>query len=347
MIETLLENKVRWLAGDGPQGGRVVYSRCVLSRNLADFPFPARCSMDERSAIEERLLGAMADWGWEYLSFQKLNQTKGRMLVERDVAGSDLARAEGPRGVLVNEDQSLSVSINGEDHLAIRGTGPGLELSEVWRKVSAVEDLLTETLDFAYDERLGYLTSSIHNVGTGLKASAALHVPFLLLSNQLGGIKKARAKLYDIASMFKKQPGTKCPLQRISNVATLGRSEEETIFHLKQLVQDIMEREDQALAAYQVEMPEQLADDVGRALGLARGARLLAFEETVSILSSIRTGIALGLAEGCSIAQINALLVEAQHAHVKRGITGECNELALNRERARLVRSRLTPEMRN
>ena len=40
---------------------------------------------------------------------------------------------------------------------------------------------MEEKIDYAFDEKQGYLTSCPTNVGTGMRASVMMHLPALLL----------------------------------------------------------------------------------------------------------------------------------------------------------------------
>ena len=343
MLKTLQDKKAGWLSGDGPNSGSVLCSYCTLSRNLADFPFPAKCSDDEKTTVEERILSITETdrsfTGWRYFPFKEMSRDELRFLVECRITGNDVARANGSRGVLVSEDHTLSLSINGEDHICIRAMSSGLQLNEVWKKIAHIEEKLSHELDFAFDERLGYLTASIYDVGTTLKAGAIAHLPGMLMTNEFNAVQKDCSKLYSITPMFRKLSSCQSPLQKIENIATLGRSEEEIIFHLKQLILEIIQKEKNSIAKFRLEAPSHIEDDVGRALGLARGAHLVAFEEAIFILSALRTGINLEILKDYTFRQINELLIGSQHAHVKLRIDGDCDERTLNMERASLFRS--------
>lgn len=347
MVETLLDKPALWLAGDGPEADVIVNTYGVLARNLADFPFPAKCSEDERHTIEERALaaldGAPTLSGGQYLSMQRLDRKEARFLSERCLVAPDLFASRGARGVFVSEDQCACVMINSSDHIGIQVMASGMQPSEVWLRLSAIDDALAVALDFAFDKRLGYLTSSISQVGTGLKAAVIGHFPGLAMTNATSGIDaRVNRDRHAFDGLFKSSGTTLGDLFVLSNQATLGRSEEETMFHLKHLAGNILADERTSRESVLSLLPRGIQDRVGRALGIARGARMLELAEALTLLSSIRLGVATGNAEGCTIQGVNELLLASQNGHLEMKVGHACDELTLSMERADLFRARFT-----
>jgi len=347
MVETLVDKPAQWLAGDGPDAGLVVNTYGVLARNLADFPFPSRCSEDERRAIEERVLGALDGVpglaSGQYLSLLRLDRKEARFLSERCLIVPDLAASRGPRGAFVSEDQCASVMINGTDHVVIQVMASGVQPTEVWARLSAIDDALAAALDFAFHKRLGYLTSMFSQVGTGLKAAVIAHLPGLVMTNKVAGIEQRLGRdRHSFECLFRVGGATVGDLYVISNQATLGRSEEETMFHLKHWASQITTEERAARETMLRDLPRGIQDRVGRALGISRGARLLDFGEAMTLLSSIRLGIETGNAEGLAIQTVNELLLGSQNGHLEMKAGHSCDDLTLSMERADLFRARFS-----
>src|SRR5690606_5752166 len=143
------------------------------------------------------------------------------------------------------------------------------------------------------------------------------------LEGAFGDLKDARGDLY-----------------LLQNRRTLGRSEDEVVYHMKHAAADLVAQEKAARDSLMAENPRALEDRVGRALGVARGARLLEYGEALALLSSLRLGLALDLASGYSLQQINQLLVASQRAHIEIKQGRECDDYTLSIERADLFRAR-------
>lgn len=191
VVDTLLDKLPAWLAGESAVDTTVVLAtQCTLARNLGDFPFPHRCSDEDRRAVETRVLNTLDNLNLlasgRYYPMQELCGREQCFLAERRIVTRDMLGAKGAHGVFIAEDQSLSIMLNGADHLCVRVIRAGAQAQEAWAQVNLLDDTLGGALDFAYDERLGFLSAALAHVGTGLKLSALLHLPALSLTNRLG-----------------------------------------------------------------------------------------------------------------------------------------------------------------
>lgn len=340
-----MDKPADWLVGSGPDADLVVMSRCRLFRNLADFPFPNQCTLDEKRVVEERITGCLDSMNLlatgQYYSLGDLDVREKRFLIERRLVNPTLLNSEGPCGVYIADDQSLSITINDADHLTVTGLASGLQPQEVWSRINLIDDTLAGALDFAFSDRLGYLTTSIAHVGTGFKAGALLHLPGLAIANLLGATAEDVATKRHVLENYP-DPGRPAAgdLFVLTNTSTLGRSEEETVFHLKHLAGELIEKEKETREQVRSEAPLQLEDRVGRALGIARNARLLASNEADSLLSSLRLGVSSGLLDQFSLQQINDVFIASQNAHIEMKCGHSCDEFQLSAERADLFRAR-------
>ncbi len=103
--------------------------------------------------------------------YQMDQQSKMKM-VAKHLISPELIK-QPAAGVLVNDDESLSVMINEEDHIRIQAMGTDTTL-RLYNQASSIDDELDRSLDISYDEQLGYLTTCPTNIGTGMRASVML-----------------------------------------------------------------------------------------------------------------------------------------------------------------------------
>ncbi len=379
VASTLTDRLPGWLAGESPDGAEAVCCQCSLARNLSDFPFPARCTDDEKRAIEARITSVLDGLSLfstgRYYSLPELSSREVRFLAERRLVTYELMCARGPRGVYVSEDQSLSIMVNGLEHLCLRAIKPGVQLQEAWAQLNLLDDTLRGMLDVAFDDRLGFLTCALNNVGTGLKSSALLHLPALAMANRIaeraelaaahhlvlrgvriGGVEERPPRsvsLFDAPldhvsdeALYTDMEGalgspvneTQGDLFLLVNRGTLGLSEEELVFQVRQAALDLITLEHEVRAVLLKDSPRALEDQSGRARGIAGGARLLSFSEGLGLLSSLRLGIGTGVLSGFALSRVNELLLASQGAHLEMAKGRKCDPLALSVERADLFR---------
>lgn len=345
MVETFLDTQARWLTTKTEESDVVLGCQCRLSRNLTDFHFPDHCTADDRHAIVERIQSALDNLGLlatgSYFPLEDLDAREVRFLVERRLIAPDFLDREGPRAIYITDDQSMSIAINGEDHLVMRALGPGLQVQETWQRLNLVDDTLASMLDYAYNERLGYLTSAVSNVGTGLKVRAFLALPSLTMRGVLPLIdEEVRAKRHTIEALYGSKDKASGDLFQIGNISTLGRSEDEILFHLKHLAGVVMERERSERERLLSETPAQIQDRVGRALGVAAGARILGFGEGLALLTSLRLGRAVGQLDNVTYPVLNEVFMASHNAHLELRGGSTANDMAIRRERATLFRQK-------
>ena len=93
-----------------------------------------------------------------------------------------------------------------------------------------LDDWIEEEIDYAYDEERGYLTSCPTNVGTGLRASVMMHLPGLVLTQQLNQIIPAINQLgLVVRGIYGEGSQALGNIFQISNQITLGKSEKDIV----------------------------------------------------------------------------------------------------------------------
>lgn len=139
---------------------------------------------------------------------------------------------------------------------------------------------------------------------------------------------------------------TEGDLYQLRNRSTLGHSEEELVLHLKQTAAEIIRRETELRERLREQYTDVLEDRVERARALATNARLIPFDESFTLLSSLRLGVTLGLISDRTVADLNGSLIHCQGAHVERQLqpgVDTLDELSLKRLRARQFKRLFAP----
>lgn len=343
MIETLLDRMGSWVSNGGPDADVFLATYCRLARNLSDFPFPERCSDEELTAIEERVLSALEtlDIQGQYYPLHKLEPLEIQFLVERRVISAQMLDANGARGVFLTRDGSIAFAINDLNHVTVRGFAAGYQLNEITARIAVFDDELSGGLDYAFADRLGFLTPDLRDVGTGLHVGAILHLPSLEASGALPEqARHAESRRHAFGPLIPDGKKALGDFFVVSNTSTLGRSEEETLFHLKHIAFELAESERRERATRLNDARLQVEDRIWRALGTARNARLLAFSEGLRVLSSLRLGLANGLLDQFTYPVISDTFIASQDAHLSLKLGRSADELTLNACRADLFRSR-------
>lgn len=346
----LNSNHVHWMDAEGVRESDIVISsRVRLARNLDKVPFPhlldsesgpkCRRAMDE--AIEKSSYQELKHMEW--LAFDQVGDLERQILVEKHLISPNHAgSSDSYRGLLVNQDGSLAIMINEEDHLRIQCLLPGLQLEECFKQVIRVDDAFEETLDFAFDDRRGYLTSCPTNVGTGMRASVMLHLPALSISGQAAYIFQNISQLgMTVRGLYGEGTEALGNFFQLSNQITLGQTEEDINSNLIAITEQIVEQERLLRTKLANEMKYQLEDRVGRAYGILTNAWLITSNEALALLSDVRLGADMGIIPNIRMDGINELVVAIRPAHLQKKAGRDMDATQRDVERAAVIKEKL------
>jgi protein arginine kinase len=344
-IDAILTRPGDWLSG-GTWHPIVISSRVRLARNLAKLPFPGWAKKSERVRILEEIkpevdtLPAIKEGFSEQLN--ELSATEKQVLVERHLISREHAAKGMGSAVVINPSQSISIMINEEDHLRMQAITCGLELEKTFQMIDEIDTALEAQLDFAFDEELGYLTACPTNVGTGMRASAMVHLPGLVLGEQINQVVNSVNKIgLAVRGLYGEGTEAMGNLFQVSNQTTLGEKEDQIIGRLHKVIETLIQRETQARENLLATKRTTLMDQIGRAYGILTHAYSISSKEALNLISVLRLGIDLGFFPEEGRAIINQLLMETQPAHLQNVSQQKLAAEERDHLRADIVRDRL------
>jgi len=349
-IQDFVRDASRWMRDEGPQSDIVVSTRIRVARNLADQPFPilageqgAEKIIDKiRTAIESPDFQRFGDGTYTFLRLKEQPDVDVQALAEKYLISNTLVDHVGKSAVALREDEAVSIMINEEDHIRLQVLMPGLQLRQAWEIATRIDDLLEAQLSYAFDERYGYLTACPTNVGTGIRASVMLHLPALVVTQQINRVLSALTQVgLVVRGVHGEGTDAVGNLFQLSNQITLGQSEEEIITALDSVANKIIEHEKQAREYLLHENREVIEDKVARSFGILAYARRLDSRETMQRLSDVRLGIDLGLIKGVSKNILKELMVMTQPGFLQKLSQSQLAPGERDWRRAELVRERL------
>ncbi len=345
-IHNILTSSGEWMRGDGPHHQIVVSSRVRLARNLRGFSFPGWAKKTERLQILEAIksqVEALPDMSDAFSVYsQDLSALEKQVLVERHLISREHAAKGVGSAVVMNRKQTLSIMINEEDHLRMQGIRSGLQLKTVFKMIDKVDSALEERLDFAFSPQLGYLTACPTNVGTAMRASAMMHLPGLVLSEQINQIIQAVNKVgLAVRGLYGEGTEALGNFFQISNQTTLGQKEEDIIADLQKVIERVIENEQNARQMLLQKRPNTLLDHIGRGYGILQHAYSMNSKEALNLLSFMKLGIDLGFfPEECS-QPVDELFMETQPAHLQKGTAQKLAADERDALRAEIIRAKL------
>lgn len=322
------------------KAGIAISSRVRLARNLKEYNFPH--IMTEKDA--DKLIVSMKnilDNKVNLLKLSDMDKITINSLVERHLVSKEFINDINNKAVLLNNDCTLSIMINEEDHLRIQGFSSGNDIKGAYEIAKNAEDEIGKKVEYAMHEKFGYLTSCPTNTGTGMRVSVMLHLPAL---TKLGYISKllSEAGAFGIAirGLYGENTSAEGNIYQISNQRTMGMSDEEIITNVDKIVKNIIRQEKKARL---VIMEDKLyfEDKVMRALGLLRYARRIDTKEAEKYISLIRLGISTGIIKDIDINDIQRISVNIYPNMLKLECKKDLDESSRDAERAEYIRREL------
>ncbi len=294
----------------------VVTSRVRLARNLTDFKFPHVMNEKEQKQAMDEIIQTAKPTGLTTLLASNMQETYKQWLVEEHLVSRDWANASYG-AVLLSKDRDISVMLMEEDHLRLQCLLEGLALSEAHRRIKAVHQALAKELEFAATEELGYLTACPSNVGTGLRASALMHLPALVITGRAkAAFNELKGKGVEVRGLYGEGSEATGHLFQISNRISLGMDEEAIVAMMTQHILRICQAESQAREALLAQHRLEIEDRVNRAYGILRYAKKLSRDEAMMHLSDVMMGTSMGLLQDIP-ANLPQLMCSIQPGHLQ------------------------------
>ncbi|MDC3417766.1 protein arginine kinase [Aquibacillus salsiterrae] len=340
-----------WMKEDGPDSDIVMSSRIRLARNFDNIPFPILAKNEDLLKILEFIKSKYHHQTFktyqdlEFVTMSELKPIEKRVLVEKHLISPHLAEKSQLGAVLISKSEQVSVMVNEEDHIRIQLYFPGFQLEKALDQAFAFDDWLEEEINYAFDEKRGYLTSCPTNVGTGLRASVMMHLPALALTQKLNRMIPAINQLgLVVRGIYGEGSEALGNIFQVSNQVTLGRAEKDTVDDLQSVVEKLIEQERNARELLLEQSPLQLEDRIFRSYGVLEHSRIIESKETAKCLSDVRLGIDVGFIKNISKSILNELMVLTQpgflQQYAKEGLSPEERD----KLRASLIRERLNLE---
>lgn len=275
----------------------IMGTEVALSRNITNYPFPHKLSESESQVIANKINNIILksedlfQEGFIAYNIKEISQIEKNILIERNIISNKFAKND-IGSIIVNKDKTKSIIVNDEDHIKIKIFKDKFNVDEAFLTANKIDDILSNKLDYAFDDKLGYLASCPENAGTGLKTSILVHLPILSLQRKIDTYSNIAHKLgTNIKGICNEKSNILGSMYKISNQSVIGRSEKNIIESLKSLTKDIITKENESRNLIKIEASIELEDEVYRSLGILQNVRIISAYEAMKHLSNIKLGI--------------------------------------------------------
>lgn len=339
---------LKWYEQIVPDSDVVISSRVRLARNLQTYPFSSKITEAQAVNLVNEVKGITnvltekQNKKFYACNISTLSEIDKSAMVERHIVSPLLAEKEQTTGIILSEDETISVMINEEDHVRIQSIVGGLNLEQSYTYANQIDDIAFDILNFAYDEKYGYLTSCPTNAGTGMRASCMVFLPALTSGKMIQKLIEEVGK-YGVTIRGIYGEGTKSlgSIYQISNQKTLGNSEQEIIENLNRLVLQVVKQERKRREYILSVNSDEIEDQVYRAYGILKFTRQLTSEDAMTLLSQIKFGADCGLIKFDREFNIHKLMMVVQPGSLQWTLGKNVGSATRDRSRAEYIRKEL------
>lgn len=199
---------------DNLTGGEDLDEEFVLScrvrtgRSIRGLTLPPHCTRAERREIERIVVEALdslkGDLQGKYYPLNKMTPEEQDQLIEDHflfdkpvsplLLSSRMARDwPDARGIWHNDEKTVLVWVNEEDHTRVISMQKGGNMREVFtrfcKSLKEIEDAMkNKGKEFMWNEHLGFVLTCPSNLGTGLRAGVHVKLPWLAKDARFGDI---------------------------------------------------------------------------------------------------------------------------------------------------------------
>lgn len=332
---------MNWYLENGKDSDVVISTRIRLARNLNVIPFESKCSKEEMKKIVDKMASLTNSIGYN-LKLLKLKDmddiTKLSLVEKRLISPEFIANKNEDGAILINDDENICIMINEEDHLRIQVFSAGLETKALLDLATELDEKINSQIDYAYNDKYGFLTNCPTDAGTGMRASVMIHLPAL---TETGNIRKildiANSFGMNIRGIYGEGSKSKGDIYQISNKQSLGISEKDIIKNLELITEKIIEQERLArkhLGKNSIE----LEDIVYRAFGTLNSCRKLSLSEARELISKVKLGTDLGIIKEMTDSKVAKLDLYVKNANLQKYFGKQLQGYERDIKRAEIVK---------
>lgn len=319
----------------------VISTRLRFARTIDGYKFPNIMKKDEKQALLNKINSSIDKKKYDFLKIDDIDEITLGSLVEEHLISKELLNLTDS-AIIMNKDSSIVAMVNEEDHLRIQAFGSGFDIDKCYNNLCDFTDSLENNIKFAINDKYGYITACPSNVGAAMRVSVMLHLPALAKLGLLSKIiDEATSMGLSVRGLYGENTSGYGHIYQISNRQTLGLSDRDIINKTKAIVTAIISQERKARNVLK-ENSIHLSDEIYRALGLLKNARIMSDDEAFKLLSKVRLGVSMEIVDGVSLEKIQSLMINTKENTLKTVLKEDLSREEEDIKRAEYIRGELS-----
>ncbi len=227
----------------------VFSTRVRIARNLESIKFPLMLSEKEKNDINEQLSKLIAKLPVDVQVETLDDMPREKLLIYQSnhIITNEFIRSG--RVLAYDINGNWVILLNEDDHIRIIAVEEGYNVKNMYNRISSILVQLEDEIDFAFDEKYGYLTASAMNFGTGLRLSVLVNLYGLAAEKNIENfIESANKTGYSVTNIT--SSASDSPLFYIYNFFSIGISEEDMLNEFEIFIQKLNELEMESRRSY-------------------------------------------------------------------------------------------------
>lgn len=318
MSQNNQNEQLPWFSCPGPYEDVIISTRCRISRNLADFPFPSKLSEDDLQRVNSLVYDAFNENPhYHFIDFNNISYPGRDILKDKNIIKD--VKNFSCSAVVLDENESTTCLVNEKDHVKIASFVSGLDCEKAMENTYKVDEFLQKKLQFAASYDFGYLTTFLKDCGTGMKITIRIFIPGIIMAGKFDSIiALVQEKNLCIQPVYKMEGTTVfgCCIFDIFPGSSSRGTELDQLAVSQSIGLLILKTERKIRSEFADNNPTIVHNFVNQSYAKAMYSLLLSYEDVVNIISGIKWGLQLGVIEGISEDELNALYYRTKHGHL-------------------------------
>ena len=330
---------MNWYLENGKDSDVVLSTRIRLARNISNIPFESKCSKEDMKKVIDKMKTANIGYNLKLLMLKDMDEITKLSLVEKRLISPEFIRDRNADGaILINDEENICIMVNEADHLRIQVFSAGLETKSLLDLAIELDEKINKSIDYATNEKYGFLTSCPTEAGTGMRASVMVHLPGL---TETGNIRKVLDIInsfgMNIRGIYGEGSTSQGDIYQISNKQSLGITEKDIIKNLELITEKIIEQERLA-RKHLGKNTIELEDTVYRAFGILNNCKKITLSEARSLMSKVKLGTDLGIIKEMTDSKIRKLDLYIKNANLQKYLGKSIDEYEQDIKRAEVIK---------
>lgn len=331
---------MNWYLQNGNNSDVAISTRIRFARNVDGFKFNIK---DERelNRLEEYIKEHLYSigYGLKFFKLKDMDDITKMSLVEKNLISPEFAVDKKELGsILINDEENICIMIGEEEHLSIQVFSSGMDLENTLNLAIEIDEVIGNNLGYCVNKKYGYLTSSLNNIGTGLKASVMVHLPALTKTRNTKKVLETISNFgINISGVYGENSESTGDMYQISNKQTIGITEKEIIQNLKAIVDNVIKQERQA-RKFLAKDSIDLEDKIYRSYGILSNCKKISLDEARKLLSYIKIGTDLGILDELTDLKVRKLYLYTKPANMQKYLGEQYEALERDIKRAEVIK---------